>query len=501
MNNRDLNLLKKDLTIDDAMTVIGRLEDNSKVASKKPLVKWKSYRHQVVVEGENHFYKVYEVEKGNTLMFDHYVRVALAQVMQEMGINWSLISFERGMSIFDFEQKPKLTVAAPEKISFADILVSISDVYSRVQEILEFDSIQKQLKTFENFKSVKKLQLTRSCVNKHDDYAFIGDQAVLLDDADFYIALVDGDGDVLDVQDQDEIRIETTYGRFRFLKLKRNFNETRENSASPDELERNYHGWVLVPELVAEGSTNIDTAGTIVLSNKTTDLVQQNVSEISHQVEISALVHDKPRADSFLNEDIANCDVFIESNLDDPLESDLYTQLEKLADSSKDVCVHTFLNMKNHDDAHQDFDVWSSHMRAIDSFYPKVKKLTTVILSNDFCERYLEEDLTMSKFSGKHGTLLEFCPPTDKNSYPTRTAFRKFLLSFLKKEPNLLQTMLPSPCSAFGSSGIQESEGDRQSESKNPFCEKKHGLIFNCYSDCQGCMMCDFEKIKTALPL
>lgn len=199
MDDKSIKFLKKNLTIDNALSSIAQLEDNADMQTTDSLVKWKSYSHQVVVESGQHFYKIYEVTKNTPMMFDHIVRVAVAQVMQEIGVDWKLATFDRGCDVFDFEQREKLQVTTTQDGEFEDILVSMSNIYSRVQEILGFDSILKQLQRLPEFEHVKALQLTRSSVNKFDDYAIFDDQVILLDDADFYITLLDESSHVLDV--------------------------------------------------------------------------------------------------------------------------------------------------------------------------------------------------------------------------------------------------------------------------------------------------------------
>ena len=490
MNEISINFLKKNLTIDNALSSIASLEDNADIQTSDSLVKWKSYKHQVVVESGQHFYKIYEATKNTPMMFDHIVRVAVSQVMQEIGVDWRLVTFDRGCDVFDFEQRGKFQVATSKDCEFEDILVSMSRIYSRVQEILEFDSILKQLQSKPEFERVDALQITRCCVNKFDDYAFFGEQVVLLDDADFYITLLDERGQVLDIPNFEDIPVKTSSCDYFFKNFRAHSTNMR-RGADGDDAERVFHGWILLPQSGNADSQSDQSqrgeAPSLVLTNN--QLMQEADSIIAFQVKLSASNESYERKANSMNERVGDGDVSLKSQLVEESEDELYEKLEELECSASNVWLETELNPNCITRNHDDMVIWGSHMKAISTYFPKISKQTTIFLTNDFCNSYVDCGFSVSNFTGLFNTTVRFLPPNVPDTLPSRKTYRKFLLKFLKEEPELSFLF-----SRYFNELNESDKGDF-----NQFCDQKHSVIYDAYCDCHGCMLCDYQNVEEAL--
>ena len=216
-NELDLTSIKNTLTIANAMEEISKLEDNNNVPNRKEnLIKWKNYAHQVVIETGEYFYKIYEAGETGNSTFTQLVRTKLAEVYESLGIHWKVVTFEKHNKIYSFQQRQKLKVASKQDTEFTDIFLSFSRLLDKVEEMLEFEEILRQIKTNEAFSEVAKLKLLRTTVNKYNDYAIYNGQAILLDDAEFFIALVNKQGQQLKVDPRNEVEIAMPYGNFLF---------------------------------------------------------------------------------------------------------------------------------------------------------------------------------------------------------------------------------------------------------------------------------------------
>ena len=168
--------------------------------------------HQFCVETNNFWYKKYMNHK----ILDHLVRECLVKEYQRLGITWDLFSYEKGGCFLDFERRQKLDVARQEDAPFGEILLGASNLLQKVEEVLEFSSILEQLKHYEEFNQVAMLKLTRAEKNKHSDYAFLGTNTILLDDADFCIVPLDANCDIVEVPFRERFKIRTERGDFCF---------------------------------------------------------------------------------------------------------------------------------------------------------------------------------------------------------------------------------------------------------------------------------------------
>lgn len=163
------------------------------------LYKWKNYDNQVVIRSDKYFYKIYQ--SSYTTQFPCIIREVLGKIYREQfGLFWNtqVIYDKDKHSIYQIEQREKLEVCTPEtpeKIAYEDLFLDWSNTLELVEKELGLREIELQLREY--FPEMHKLKIVRDCVNKFEDYAFKNGKVVLLDDSDFFLAMVDKEGNWL----------------------------------------------------------------------------------------------------------------------------------------------------------------------------------------------------------------------------------------------------------------------------------------------------------------
>lgn len=159
-------------------------------------IKWKNYDHQVVIKTNEYYYKVYTIDLKGDKFFEK-IREKLAEIYRDLyGIHWLVKTIECGGVYYQVEQREALKVCTPQMISFEDLLLKWGRTLEILEEKLRLDLIVKDIQ--EVYPDVYKLKVIRDCVNKFSDYALTDDgEVILLDDSDWFIAMIDKDGNWL----------------------------------------------------------------------------------------------------------------------------------------------------------------------------------------------------------------------------------------------------------------------------------------------------------------
>lgn len=474
--------LKDNLTIDGATDAISVLESDDVHAISNADIELKSYTsytNQLVVASNEYVYKIYE-NTNNKITFDHVVREALAEVYEELGLVWNFVSFERDGSIFDFEERQTLRVCTPEEDGpFENIILSMSAVYDEVEKLLHFDEILLSLKKRTEFAQVEKLCLTRAIVNKYNDYAMFGNQAILLDDADFCVVLLDGDNKILDIEIEDKVVLSTSLGEFKFRQLGGNVdNQGKINIAARSKLCDIFHAWELVfTETKDVGIVKVDRPiGSRLLTSED--------AQLAMNVMLSTETSESNGTEPTIERQDHKQKVTITSLLTDAAEKEVYEQLCGVDFNKFDVCLLTSINGEG-GWLDEDRRVrWASHMKTITSHFPSVEKQTKIFLTKEFCDLYLEDGFDISEFSGGFGTKLVFLPPLEGLNGPSREMFKKFLLKFARNNSDYFLNLFTNETIIKNSAEIVSNCG--------------HDFSFRGYSDCGACMFCDFEIFREA---
>lgn len=182
-----LTEVKKDRFISIVNSIRPELNPNK-------MVKIKDYAHQVVIETENYFYKVYE-DEIKTGIYKAEIRKKLAEVYQDYGIHWEVKTFIKGNFVYSVEEREKLKVCGNE-INANDLFARYSFTLKDLEKKLRFPSIFDQIKESDKrFEDIYAMKLIRYCINKTNDYAYgHNGEIILLDDAEFFITFVDQHG-------------------------------------------------------------------------------------------------------------------------------------------------------------------------------------------------------------------------------------------------------------------------------------------------------------------
>lgn len=190
----DLELWTNTSLIDSASTkfinAIKLLDSN---ISLNNALKWKDYENQVVIKTRDYFYKVYTIDQRSDKFFEK-IREKLAKIYRDLfGIHWFVKTIECDGVSYQVEQREVLPICTPSMISFEDLLLKWGKTLEILENKLKLNLLVKEIQQV--YPDVHKLKIIRDCVNKFPDYAMSknGD-IVLLDDSDWFIAMVDERG-------------------------------------------------------------------------------------------------------------------------------------------------------------------------------------------------------------------------------------------------------------------------------------------------------------------
>lgn len=153
--------------------------------------KWKSNadNHQVVIKTPNYYYKVYNVDFQSGLFLCE-IREKLGEIYRSWGLHWEVRTHLRDNGFIQIEQRQVLPVADKTKILYKDLLIDWSKTLLELEAALDLPKVGLQVKSA--IKQLAQIKLVRDCVNKYEDYAIAPNgRVVLLDDADWFLALVD----------------------------------------------------------------------------------------------------------------------------------------------------------------------------------------------------------------------------------------------------------------------------------------------------------------------
>lgn len=193
LNSEWTPFLAKDrasITFDKFLDLIKQLDNNT---SLNLWTKWKNYANQVVIETPNYYFKLYEDDYlcGS---FWSAIRVALGEIYTDnFNILWDVSIIKQNGKIYTLEKRQKLTVCMPNSISYADLLLNWSNTLKKLENKLLLPEICQQLQPY--IPELVELKIIRNCINKYADYAITKDNnIILLDDSDWFIAMVDKNG-------------------------------------------------------------------------------------------------------------------------------------------------------------------------------------------------------------------------------------------------------------------------------------------------------------------
>ena len=188
------------------------------------MVKWKTSEQQVVIRAKEYFYKIYKLQRPTDPFYEK-VREYLGQIYEEeYGLHWKVktLTLTDTGEKYQVEQREVLDIC-PDNMPFNQIFSDWRKTLDLLEKKLQLDKICVQL--VDIFPKLYRVKLVRDCLNKSPDYGIDKNgNIILLDDSDWFLALVDKDGNWLE-ELADSVFIHTSYGEFVFASQELNFND------------------------------------------------------------------------------------------------------------------------------------------------------------------------------------------------------------------------------------------------------------------------------------
>ena len=161
-------------------------------------LKWKDTTEQVVIKTTDQYFKIYQ-ETYVQNWFKSLIRQTIANVYTQLGVNWIFSVKREGDIFYHIEQRECLPVCGIDvDITIDEVLLGWRTTLDLIEEKLNFDMLLIQMRQY--IPSLYKIKLIRDAHNCLQDYAIKDNHIFLLDDADFFLALVNEEGDLIDIQ-------------------------------------------------------------------------------------------------------------------------------------------------------------------------------------------------------------------------------------------------------------------------------------------------------------
>ena len=206
--------------------------------------------------------------------------------------------------------------------------------------------------------------------------------------------------------------------------------------------------------------------------------------------------------------------------------NDLYLLLKIFEKNINNVWILTSYDTLGRFHTQKMLDNWKDNMFTLKTLYPTINLNTTIILTGDFIEKYLMEEIDLEYFKHIYKTSLFFkvCSlPKAKyktkqemnnkigNFFPKRATFIKFLIKFKQTEHKELWDKLFNIAYRADTLVCEHDNKLIQSNrNKNNYMElydKNYDYILKCchlstycpYLDSDACVLCDKNKIEEIL--
>lgn len=254
-------------------------------------VKWKNSCSQVVIETPKYFYKIYQ-NTGAFSDFNTLIREKLGEIYRnEYGLYWNIITVRKENVIYQIEQREKLKVCMESDISYDDLMIKWGIILNKLEKQLSLPLVARQLK--DKIKKLDKIKLIRDCVNKYEDYAITNNKdIILLDDADFFLAMVDNEGNWISSK-FNSYEIITPQGYKKFVPC--DYYEILENETELLNLiNMDENKWMISKEMYGEKDLK-------EFVNKSEEIVSDNIKVLytGNKLENKKLEYIPPSMDSY----------------------------------------------------------------------------------------------------------------------------------------------------------------------------------------------------------
>ena len=231
-------------------------------------------------------------------------------------------------------------------------------------------------------------------------------------------------------------------------------------------------------------------------------------------------------ANDLLNNHIVK-DLWLNASLLIGNQKDLYEAIDLIDDKTK-LWILTSYDSIGRFHTPKMLETWQYHMKNIHNLYPEIKLNTTSILTGDFIEKYLNDNIDIKEFKATYHTNL-FLKTTVKpghlshlskqeindkigNFFPTQERFQEFLFTFYMREGaeeyhNLFSNDLRAD-EVRKNYNIDTKRNIKFIRDKQTLEETidlidehidnlscGHSTIYQCYVDSDDCCICNKQKI------
>lgn len=207
-------------------------------------------------------------------------------------------------------------------------------------------------------------------------------------------------------------------------------------------------------------------------------------------------------------------------------QKDLYDLIDLFNDIVLDKNKHTFWILTSYDTKGRynmpfKFENWDKHMINLQK-YPFIKFNITSIMTEDFCQKYLRDEIDLAALESKYKTKLFLKQPTQTRwglketlmekiqwFFPKRKTYLDFLKKLRDQDREIFDNVLNISLRADlvynemrGSTKLDPEIRNKETWNENHSrCFKKCGHVVNykCYADSDACCLCDYLKIKNNL--
>ena len=231
-------------------------------------------------------------------------------------------------------------------------------------------------------------------------------------------------------------------------------------------------------------------------------------------------------ANNLLNNNIVK-DLWLNASLLIGNQDDLYEAINLIDDKTK-LWILTSYDSIGRFHTPKMLETWQYHMKNIHNLYPEIKLNTTSILTGDFIEKYLNDNIDIKEFKATYHTNL-FLKTTVKpghlshlskqeindkigNFFPTQERFQEFLFTFYMREGAEEYHKLFS--NDLRADEVRKNFNDENKRNIKFIRDKNtleetidcidehidnlscgHSTIYQCYVDSDDCCICNKQEI------
>lgn len=234
-------------------------------------------------------------------------------------------------------------------------------------------------------------------------------------------------------------------------------------------------------------------------------------------------------ANQLLNEDIIK-ELWLNVTLTIGENIDLYDIVNAI-DKKDKLWLLTSFDTKGRFHTPKMLRTWERHMEKLHDLFPEVKRNTTMIITGDFIQRYLNDEIDLQAFKYRYNTSVFLKTPVKPDDmcniskeeinekfgyefFPREIDFTKFLMKFREKEgveafENLFSNNLKAEelHKNYNNEELRNVTFTRSAEYKEQLdCDKSlkdieesecgHSSIYKCFADTDGCAICCKQLIS-----